>query len=205
MYVIKPKHRAHKEIRMGVRPAGHEQIADRLAIAELIALYSRALDRMDLELARSCWWPEGTDDHAPLYVGPIEGFWEWLWPVHRTMTLTRHVVTNTVAAFSGQIASTESYWTATMRIPTPDGPMDLQSGGRYVDRFEQRGGEWRFIHRQSIREWGRTDPADTAGTGSPITSLIVPNDPGAPVTPSRRDRSDYSYAALGNPFGHTAN
>lgn len=182
---------------MGVGPFDTAEIADRLAIVELLGRYSRALDRMDRELARSCWWLEGTDDHAPLYVGPIAGFWDWLWPVHEAMLLTRHVVTNTVFAFSGDIASTESYWTVTMRMRGNSGLIDLQSGGRYVDRFERRAGEWRFIHRQSIREWGRADQADANVVGSPITAIVKPNNPDAPLTLPRRDRSDYSYQAIG--------
>lgn len=185
---------------MGVTSVGSRTMADRLALAELIALYSRALDRMDLELARECWWPDGTDDHAPLYSGSIEGFWAWLWPVHEKMLLTRHVVTNTLFSLNGDEAATESYWTATMRLPGPGGLVDLQSGGRYVDGFARREGEWRFRHRQSIREWGRADPAMT-GSGSPITGLVESNAPTAPVTPPRRDRSDFSYRHMSSPLG----
>ncbi len=159
---------------------------------------------MDLDLARACWWPDGTDDHAPLYVGSIGGFWEWLWPVHEAMELTRHVVTNTVFSLQGDGAmATESYWTATMRLPANGQMMDLQSGGRYIDRFELRGGEWRFAHRQSIREWGRADPAGPV-SGSPIATIIRPNNPDAPLTIGKRSRDDYSYAALGDlPGGKT--
>jgi SnoaL-like domain len=183
---------------MGVKPADGPEIAERIAILELIAIHSRALDRMDLDLVRSCWWPEGTDDHAPLYTGSIEGFWAWVWPAHEKMTLTRHVVTNTIFVFSGETAATESYWTATMRLHADGRPVDLQSGGRYLDQFEKRGGEWRFRHRQSIREWGRSDAATIETAGSPITKLITSHSPDAPVTPSRRDREDYSYQVLGD-------
>jgi hypothetical protein len=183
---------------MGVQPVAATEIAHRLAILDLMARYNRALDRMDLELAHSCWWPDGTDDHAPLYVGPIGGFFDWVWPVHEKMVLTRHVVTNTVFSPQNETTmATESYWTATMRLPVEDAITDLQSGGRYIDRFDLRDGEWRFGHRQSIREWGRTDPAG-ATAGSPIAKLITPNNPDAPLTPAMRDRSDYSYSALGN-------
>ena len=46
------------------------QIAEthaRLEIQDVLHRYARAMDRMDAELALSCWHPGGTDDHAPLY------------------------------------------------------------------------------------------------------------------------------------------
>src|SRR6476469_9276615 len=37
---------------------------DRAQIAELSSRYSRAVDRLDADLLRSVYWPDGTDDHG---------------------------------------------------------------------------------------------------------------------------------------------
>ncbi len=42
------------------------------AIARVLYTYSRAADRFDLELMRSCYWPDGTDDHGS-YNGGLDG------------------------------------------------------------------------------------------------------------------------------------
>ena len=34
------------------------------AISRVLHSYSRGADRCDLELMRSCYWPDGTDDHG---------------------------------------------------------------------------------------------------------------------------------------------
>jgi len=34
------------------------------AITRILHSYSRGADRCDLELMRSCYWPDGTDDHG---------------------------------------------------------------------------------------------------------------------------------------------
>ncbi len=55
-------------------------------------------------------------------------------------------------------------------------------GGRYVDRFERRNGEWRIAHRLSIREWDakeHIEPAFAAGR----------------FTEGRRDHTDPAYLA----------
>ena len=62
----------------------------------------------------------------------------------------------------------------------------LFAGGRYVDRLEKRGGEWKIANRYCIVEWsGTINPG-------PIPYADIP-DVHASGIPSR-DRSDPSYA-----------
>src|SRR6185436_9663893 len=84
-----------------------QDVVARLEITEVLHRYARAMDRMDAELALSCWHPGGTDDHAPLYSGSAEGFVEWLWPVHAAMVMTRHVISNILIEVDGDRAGTE--------------------------------------------------------------------------------------------------
>jgi SnoaL-like domain len=170
----------------------------RLAIIDVLHRYARAMDRMDRELALSCWHDGGTDDHAPLYSGSAAGFVEWLWPVHAAMEVTRHVVTNALVEFDGaDRAGCESYWTVTLRLRGTDGLRhDIVGQGRYVDRFECIGGRWAIRHRQSLHDWDRIEPVGRTMLDADAPVNVVPNNP--EVAPQRvaRDRTDYSYSVL---------
>lgn len=172
-------------------------LLDKQAIAEVLYRYARGLDRMDMELAASCYHPGATDDHAPLYKGSASGFLEWLWPVHAATHAFRHVVTNITIALDGDRAGSECYWTLTIRLDHEGHVVDLQSGGRYVDMLARIDGAWGITHRQSIREWSRIDAVPATGGGIARGPLIAPNNPEAPELLTRRDRDDYSYRVLG--------
>lgn len=176
-----------------------KDIAARLAITDILHRYARAMDRMDADLALSCWHPEGTDDHAPLYSGSAEGFIAWLWPVHAAMEVTRHVISNILIALDGDRAATESYWTVTLRMRGKDGKLyDIVGQGRYVDMFECIDGVWAIRHRQSLHDWDRLEPVTMtmAQEGTPVG--LAPNNPEVAPKSWARDRSDYSYTILGN-------
>ena len=172
-----------------------EELSDRAAITDVVHRYARAMDRMDAELALSCWHPGGTDDHAPLFSGTAEGFVAWLWPIHAAMVVTRHVVTNILIVLDGASAGVESYWTVTLRMTGADGALhDVCGQGRYLDDFERIDGVWAIRHRQSLHDWDRVDPviatmADAAATVAPDAAHVVPKT-------VARDRSDYSYSVL---------
>ncbi|MGW0005268.1 nuclear transport factor 2 family protein [Nocardia grenadensis] len=174
-----------------------DEIANRLAITEVLHKYCRGMDRMDKDLTRSCWHEDGTDDHAPLYAGTADGFLEWLWPIHAAMVLTRHRLTNVLIDLRDRSAGVESYWEVTLRSGTDGRLVDVRSGGRYVDNFEERGGRWAIVHRRSIREWSRMDPVVDLVDPAKGQAGIVANSPEARVTLPRRDRHDYSYEVLG--------
>lgn len=174
-----------------------EDLLARAAITDVLHRYARAMDRMDAELALSCWHPGGTDDHAPLYAGTAEGFVAWLWPLHAAMVATRHVISNPVIALDGDHAGVESCWTVTLRMADEAGALhDILGHGRYVDSFERIGGVWAIRHRQSLHDFDRVDPV-TMTMGDPDAPVsVIPHDPDAAPKRVARDRSDYSYAIL---------
>jgi len=166
-------------------------------ITEVIHRYCRALDRMDAELAYTCWHEGGTDDHAPLFSGLAKDFIAWVWPLHAGMISTRHIVNNTLIDLRGDEAGAESYWTVTLRMERADGVYDVIGGGRYVDTFERKGGVWAIRHRQSLHDWDRVEKVTTTLADPMDPPLILPNNPDVPPKPSARDKTDYSYTVLG--------
>ena len=155
------------------------------------------MDRMDREITLSCWHPGGTDEHAPLFSGTAEGFVEWLWPVHATMRVTRHVVSNILIDLdlaNGRAAS-ETYWSLVLRIPRGGQDYDTIAGGRYLDRFECIGGIWGIRHRTSILDIDRVEPV--LKTMADFTDpLIEANNPETVPPRWARDRTDHSYQFL---------
>lgn len=173
------------------------EVHARQAITDVIYRYGRALDRMDRELALSCWHEGGTDDHAPLFVGAARDFIAWLWPVHAAMEVTRHVITNIQIALDGEGAGAESYWTVTLRLMGDDGiRYDVVGQGRYVDDFSWIDGRWAITHRRSIHEWDRVEKVGITMADADVPATVRPNNPDATLTLPRRDREDYSYSVL---------
>ena len=172
--------------------------SDLREIESVINRYCRAVDRMDKPLALSCWHEGGTDSHAPLYAGSAEGFLEWLWPVHGAMLTTHHMIGNVIIDLRGDEAGVESYWSVTLRIPKDGRVWDYRGAGRYVDSFTWRDGRWAIVHRQSVRDWSRTDEYTGPLEGSQASPQMPKAASGAEEILPRRDRQDYSYGVLRN-------
>ena len=111
------------------------------AIARVLATYCRGADRLDLELTRSCHWPDGTDDHGS-YRGGVDDFIEFVGPALQRFERTNHFLGNTLidVDLTHDVARAETYAVAYHRFHDADGQeMDMVAGLRYVDRFERRG------------------------------------------------------------------
>jgi ketosteroid isomerase-like protein len=131
---------------------------DRRAISDVLYRYARGADRCDLELFKSCYWPDGTDLHW-FFNGNAHEFAEWVIPVLAEVANSQHSITNPIIDLQGDRAFVESQWYVVHHIPAVEGDterfIDQQIEGRYVDVFEKRQGDWRILHRQVVIESGR--------------------------------------------------
>ena len=134
------------------------QLADKQAIYEVVLRYCRGIDRLDMELVRSCYHPDGVDHHTG-FTGVRDDYVTWVDAQLRQLALTQHVVANHLVELDGDLARSETYGTAYhLGRPDGDGPSSFTTGFRYVDRFERRDGEWRIVERFAVREWNRDEP-----------------------------------------------
>src|ERR1700740_3561764 len=86
------------------------EIIDRQEIYDCIMRYCRGIDRLDREMLLSAYHPGAIDDHGT-YVGPIEGFAEYVFELHKThQHRTQHHITNHRCEIDGDVAHTESYY-----------------------------------------------------------------------------------------------
>ncbi|MGW4773480.1 nuclear transport factor 2 family protein [Nocardia sp. NPDC004278] len=157
---------------------------DTRTIEYLLVAYCRAVDRMDLDLLRSCFWPDAEVDFGDMVRGGVDEFVEWIGANLTAYDFTVHTLSNIFVRLNGNRAASESYVDALHSARnSPPARGAFRAGGRYLDSFDRRGGEWRIAHRTAVFVWSdRTESI----TGSAAGKSGVPG--------SRRDESDPSYA-----------
>ncbi len=134
------------------------ELADRLAIAETLALYCRGIDRCDADQLAAVFTPDARIDYGD-GAKPIAETIPGLMAGLGAMRLTQHNVSNTVMRITGTRAKAETNCVALHLIPTPDGEVELVVGGRYLDRLEKREGRWQIAERLYVMDWNRTSPS----------------------------------------------
>jgi len=135
-----------------------QELADRAAIHDVLMRYFRGVDRLDLELVRSCYHPDATDAHGS-FTGGVEEFIGWVGPLLASYDSTFHFAGNLLIEFdSEQLAFAELYGIAHHRTAGGRREQNLITGFRFVDRFERRdGGAWLIARRRALTEWVRVD------------------------------------------------
>lgn len=135
------------------------------AIGRVLTTYSRGVDRYDFEAVRTCYWPDGTDDHGS-FSGGVDDFIVFVEKSLDRFERTAHFLGNVLidVDLDRDVARAETYAVAFHRYSDDEGvPTDMWAGLRYVDRFERRRGEWRIRTRVCAYEWRRTDRVDGDG------------------------------------------
>lgn len=136
------------------------ELADRLAILDVLGRHSRGVDRADAAVLKSAYWPDATVAYGR-FNGPAHDFCEHLPTAIRHYARTHHCISNTVVETRGDEARVETYVTAYHLTAGGDGgeARDMTYYGRYLDRFERRDGYWKIRHRQVVMDWHRDEPA----------------------------------------------
>jgi hypothetical protein len=137
------------------------ELADRESIRECLCRYTRGVDRLDADMVRSACWPDVVHQHLATKRN-TEEFIAWSFPIMARMDQTQHYIQNVLVTLRGETADVESYYLGFHRVNEPGGKHDVMVGGRYIDRFEKRAGEWRIADRWIVTDWFRryTDSSD---------------------------------------------
>jgi hypothetical protein len=129
-----------------------EVFLEREKIRECIGRLARGEDRRNAELIRASYWPDSTTDYG-VFVGSFEKYLAWVVPGSPAIPVTQHVLGQSVIDVKGDTALAETHVTAYHRVNTGQEERDTIIGGRYLDRLEKRGGEWRIAHRVMLYDW----------------------------------------------------
>lgn len=163
-----------------------QTLINKQLITELVASYSRGVDRQDFSLLRTLFTEDGFDDHGDLYRGDAAGYIDRLEQTMQACDITSHAVHNhLIALIDSSTAEGEVYVSAYHRIRDENGGLsDYVGGFRYLDQYRLEAGSWRFARRKLIIDWCTTAPA-----------FWNPNQPWLPGTPiGTTDSNDQSYA-----------
>lgn len=136
---------------------------DRFAIIDLAALYMRGLDRLDGKLLEAQFWPEARCEYG-VFSGRPADFAAFCMTMLIEHQRNHHLLGQHLIDFtSADEAFGEVYYQAYHRVFDEAGaPRDLFIAGRYVDRYERRGGVWKIAYRSELVDWLRDDPASDA-------------------------------------------
>jgi 3-phenylpropionate/cinnamic acid dioxygenase small subunit len=156
------------------------RLEDRLEIQDCLYRYARAVDRLDYDGIRACYFDDAIDNHAA-YTGTAAGLVDDIRERHRSIDSAQHFVTNVLVDFAGDdVAHVESYCLAFLRQARSEGSTTQEtavSRCRYVDRFERRAGRWAIADRVVVfDETQRVQVEDLLPTGW-ITSQRDSSDP----------------------------
>ena len=169
-----------------------QQLIDRQAIADLMQRYARTLDWLDDDGQRGCYWPDAEIDYGLLADAEIAyGFF----PRPRRRLPAGgdgdRARIGPALAHAGRAARLvhrarrrRSRDLRHLRGATRQEDGTLAGnlfGGRYLDRFERRGGEWRVAKRLYVLDW-RQRLADQPGFDA---------DPDFPLPVLKIDRSGH--------------
>lgn len=156
-------------------------------IREVLARYARGVDRADGPLLKSCYHPDAIEEHGGNYTGNAFDYVDGAIARIRNMGKMQHLLGTSHIEFDGDTAWVETYTWTFARFATAGGSVDTFTGGRLIDRFEQRDGAWKIVHRRTVFDWNRDTPSNEGW----CTGLFDPARPGMLL--GTKDGQDPSY------------
>jgi len=138
-----------------------EELCAKEDIRDCLCRYARGVDRADRDLLRSAYWPEATENHGGRFEGLGYDFIENVLPqLVEGKGLAQKLLGQSSIDILGEHANVETYFFSYNRIKNKANTLiDLFVGGRYLDKMERRGNEWRVAKRTVVFDWFREGPA----------------------------------------------
>lgn len=127
-----------------------QHLVDRQAIQEKIYQYCRAVDRLDIALGHSIWHDNSVADYGEFYYGEGPGVIDLICKQHEQTLYHSHQVTNIIINLNGDLAGSESYVTANLRVQQGDSLLQMTVWSRYIDSWSRRHGRWAIDRRKTV-------------------------------------------------------
>jgi hypothetical protein len=173
---------------------GLRELLDKDQIETVVLRYQRALDRRDLALMQSCFWPGATVEYGdkPFLTGTADDF------IDRAMGTSSprgdrpalHGVLSSLIELDGDVACVESPYVILIDSTPSWEQGDLQYivVGRYLDRFHRRDDVWKILNRSAVHDFSRISlPVATPDM------FAVGLDGEGGMTVGTKDKTDLSY------------
>ena len=139
-------------------PAALDYLVSHKALLTLGCKYARGVDRGDPELIMQAF-----HDDASIVSGAFNGSAQTFAVeigkiLDQVSPRVMHTVTNHWVEIAGDSAVGECYVLAYQGL-LGDAPQDVLTGGRYIDKYERREGEWKISQRTFVLDWSTASPA----------------------------------------------
>ena len=134
-----------------------QTLLDKQTLYELSCRYMRGLDRTDAELLHSVFWEDAFCEYGFIN-SDAATFIEFAVTALTDHISNQHMIGNTLIEVEGDEAFGEVYFQAYHKVTAENGFEDLIVAGRYLDRYERRGGVWKMAYRSERVDWSRTMP-----------------------------------------------
>ncbi|MBI1182228.1 MAG: nuclear transport factor 2 family protein [Alphaproteobacteria bacterium] len=161
--------------------ADAQRALDHIDIYTCMSRYCHGVDRCDLEVLKSAFWPDGSCNYSDQDLDAMTWAENCVAGISQ-MERTLHTIGNHLIEVDGDKATGETYCLAYHLLKNEKGELtDMLVGGRYLDHFEKRGGEWRIKSRYYVMDWNHNIPSTgnwtTGLLGGLNTGARMPNDP----------------------------
>jgi hypothetical protein len=152
---------------------------DEFALRKLVHTYCRAVDRGDFATLRELYHHDAVDAHGEISTGSVAGFLNTLEASRPHIRSMQHNITTVNFAVDGNAAEGEIYTIATHTFIAGDRDVDLIVGGRYLDKYEKRGGTWKIVDRMIVTDWAHVSDPSTVDLSHPVTRGTLKGSPGS--------------------------
>ncbi len=126
------------------------ELLDRQDILDALTRFARGMDRFDRDAFLSAFHADAEIAAGP-FVGQPAALYDWARDLHdHGQSATQHVLLNHSCDLDGDTAHTETYYLFAARNRDDS---NWIAGGRYIDRFERRDGQWRVATRSTVIEY----------------------------------------------------
>ena len=136
-----------------------DKVIARDEIRDLLSRYSDGIDRCDEAALKTVFWPDGRCDYGS-FAGNAWEFATGVIAALRDLRRTQHVIGNMVIDVQApDRARGQTSVIAYHEMDDEQGrPIVRVVGGRYLDRFARRDGEWRIAERLYLMDWNQNQP-----------------------------------------------
>ena len=125
---------------------------DREKIRDCIVRLARGEDRRNAALISASYWADSITNYG-VFKGNFDEYLAWVVPGAEAIKNTQHVLGQSFIELQGEAAQVETHVISYHRVDMGTGDQDTCIGGRYLDRMEKRGGEWRIADRTMLYDW----------------------------------------------------
>lgn len=160
--------------------AKFQEMVARAEIYDCLVRICRGSDRFDEALFLSAFHPDAITDVGENTCSPAE-LYAWSVQVGGASISQHHNLLNHSCEVNGDLAHAETYYFFISKVSEEK---NWVVGGRYVDRFDRRDGEWKIALRYNLMEWSGFMPAlplpfgevsDLHANGSPARNKEDPS------------------------------